>query len=198
MGASLTPPASRNRRVAIMAAAGAFAMLGLGYASVPLYRLFCQATGFGGTPARASEAEASGVRAAVGKSISVRFDANVDANLDWAFHPEQTTRTVPIGVRSIAFYTSTNRTDHAITGQASYNIQPELAAKYFTKIQCFCFNQQTLNAHQTVRMPVVYYVDPKILDDPELQGLQQITLSYTFHASPAVQPARPEPARVGT
>jgi len=179
MTAVIADPA-RNRRVALSAAMAAVGMLCLGYASVPLYRLFCQATGFGGTPARASEAQAGTVRAA-GRTMSIRFDANLDSGLKWSFRPEATTANVQIGVRSLAFFESANLTDRAITGQATYNIEPEQAAKYFTKIQCFCFNQQTLKPHEKVRMPVVYYVDPKVLDDPELQGLQQITLSYTFH-----------------
>lgn len=182
--AATAPLPSRNRRVALLAASGALAMLGVGYAAVPLYRMFCQATGFGGTPARATEAQASGVRAVAGKTMSVRFDANLEAGMRWRFRPEQTTRMVPIGVRSLAFFDAENLTDTAITGQATYNIEPEQAARYFTKIQCFCFNRQTLGAHQSVRMPVVFYVDPKVLDDPDLKGLEQITLSYTFHPAP--------------
>ncbi|MBU6269353.1 MAG: cytochrome c oxidase assembly protein [Sphingomonadales bacterium] len=181
-----TAPAAdrRNTRVAMLAALGALAMLGMGFAAVPLYRMFCQATGFGGTPLRANEAQAAGVRAVAGAKMTVAFDANLDANLHWRFRPEQGKRMVPIGVRSLAFFEAENLTDAAITGQATYNIEPEQAAKYFNKIQCFCFNQQTLAAHQSVRMPVVFYVDPKVLDDPELKGLQQITLSYTFHKAP--------------
>jgi len=182
MATAIRPDSARNTRVALMAAAGAALMLGMGYAAVPLYRMFCQATGFGGTPMRASAAQAAQVRVAAGK-ISVRFDANIDPALKWRFAPVENTRTIPIGPRNLAFFEAENLTDHAITGQATYNIQPELAAKYFTKIQCFCFNQQTLKPHESVRMPVVYYVDPKLLDDPELKGLQQITLSYTFHAA---------------
>ena len=177
--------AQRNTRVALIAAAGALFMLGAGYAAVPLYRIFCQATGFGGTPARASEAQASGVHAVAGKTMSIRFDANLEAGMRWTFAPEQTQRTVRIGARSLAFFDA-NLTDKPVTGQATYNIEPEAAARYFTKIQCFCFNQQTLAPHQSVRMPVVFYVDPKALDDPELAGLQQITLSYTFHQAPGV------------
>ena len=185
MAAAIHPDASRrNGRVALIAASGALFMLGAGYAAVPLYRLFCQATGFGGTPARATEAQASGVRALAGRTMSIRFDANLESGMRWSFRPEENTRVVRIGARSLAFFDAANLTDRPITGQATYNIEPEAAARYFTKIQCFCFNQQTLAAHQRVRMPVVYYVDPKVLDDPELQGLQQITLSYTFHPAP--------------
>jgi len=184
MATAMITQSSRNRRVAMFAACGALTMLGAGFAAVPLYRIFCQATGYGGTPARASELQASGVRAVAGKTMSIRFDANLESGMRWKFSPEKNTQVVPIGVRSLAFFDSENLTDKPITGQATYNIQPELAARYFTKIQCFCFNQQTLSAHQSVRMPVVFYVDPKVLDDPELKGLEQITLSYTFHPAP--------------
>jgi len=173
--------AQRNRRVGMLAVALAVAMLGLGYAAVPIYRLFCQVTGYGGTPQRASEARAAGVKVVAGRPMSIRFDANIDPGMGWAFAPEATTQTVAIGARSIAFFTARNTTDHEITGAASYNIAPAEAARYFTKVQCFCFTRQTLRAHQDVRMPVVYYVDPAILNDPDVKNVQQITLSYTFH-----------------
>ena len=180
----MAAPAStspRNHRTGLIAACVALAMLGLAYASVPLYRLFCQKTGYGGTPARASEAQASGVKALAGRDMSIRFDSNVDPGMHWDFHPEANTMTVRIGARSLAFFSAENLTDHAMTGAASYNIAPDNAARYFTKIQCFCFNQQTLKAHEKVRMPVTFYVDPKLADDPDLKDLTQITLSYTFH-----------------
>ena len=172
----------RNRRVGLMMGVVALGMLALGYAAVPLYRIFCERTGYGGVPARASEAEAGAVRALAGKTMSIRFDSNVEAGMNWGFAPEVTTRTVGIGVRSLAFFDAENRTDHPITGRASYNIEPESAAPYFTKIQCFCFTLQTLAPHQKVRMPVVFYVDPAIMRDAANADLRQITLSYTFHA----------------
>lgn len=181
MSADSPQTARANRRVGAIALAAGCAMLGLGYASVPLYRAFCQATGFGGTPRRATEAEAAGVKPMAGRMISVRFDANIDANMPWIFRPEQTTMTVATGQRSLAFFEAENRSDQPITGQASYNISPDEAATYFNKIQCFCFNRQTLAPHQKVRMPVVFFVDPRVGDDKDLAGLQQITLSYTFH-----------------
>ncbi len=183
----------RNRRVGAMALAFALAMLALGYASVPLYRLFCQATGFGGTPARASEVEASRVKAAAGSSMSIRFDGNVDPRMRWQFKPERTTTSVIIGQRAMAFFEARNLSDVAVTGMATFNITPEQAGKYFTKIQCFCFTQQTLQAGQDVRMPVIYYVDPKIMTDPDTADVEQITLSYTFHpvAADAVKPLDP-------
>ena len=178
------PPVSRgNRRVALLAGGMAAVMLGLGYASVPLYRMFCEATGFGGTPQRASEAQASQVQA-ITRQMSIRFDANIDPGMAWRFAPEQTTQTVKIGARSLAFFTAENTSDHEITGAASYNVSPDEAARYFNKVQCFCFTLQRLAPHQKVRMPVTFYVDPAILADKDLKNLQQITLSYTFHPVP--------------
>ena len=171
---------TRNRRVALYTLVLAAAMLGLGYASVPLYRLFCQATGYNGTPKRISEAEAQAIKAD-GKTISIRFDANTDRGMPWMFRPQQTTQSVPIGERRMAIFEARNDSDHAITGRASYNIEPEQAAPYFTKVQCFCFTEQTLAAHQQVSMPVIFYVDPKIAQDPDAADVGQITLSYTFH-----------------
>ncbi|MEY2943075.1 MAG: cytochrome c oxidase subunit assembly protein [Pseudomonadota bacterium] len=182
---SLADPAARNKRTGFIAACGALLMLGLGFASVPLYRIFCAATGFGGTPARASEAQANGVKSLAGHRISIRFDANVDPGMGWAFHPEVTTASVVIGARNLAFFEAENLTDRPITGQASYNISPDEAAVYFTKVQCFCFTRQVLAPHQKLRMPVSYYVDPKILADKEAKDVAQITLSYTFHPLPA-------------
>lgn len=180
---------SRKNRTAMMALLGALAMLGLGYAAVPLYQLFCQVTGFGGTTQRATESEAAAAAAqsqsmaSVGgaKTVSIRFDGNVDSTLGWSFHPEQTTDTVTIGQRDMAIYIAKNDTDETITGTATFNVEPEQAGAYFNKIQCFCFTEQTLKPGQQVRMPVLYYVDPKALDDPNMKGVEQITLSYTFH-----------------
>ena len=170
----------RNRRVGLMALAFALAMLGLGYASAPLYRLFCQVTGFGGTTQRVSEAEAASV-AFSSKTMSIRFDANVDRSLPWHFRPERTTDTVQLGGRKMAIYLAKNLSDKPITGIASFNVTPAQAGRYFDKVQCFCFNEQTLQPGQEVRMPVIYYVDPKIMDDPDANDVEQITLSYTFH-----------------
>ena len=178
---------NRNRRVGLLALAGALAMLGLGYASVPLYQLFCQVTGFGGTTQRASEAQASTV-AVSAKTMSVRFDGNVESGMPWEFGPEQVTQTLRIGARKMAFFKAHNLSPKAVTGIASFNVTPVNAGRYFNKVQCFCFNQQTLQAGQSVDMPVIYYVDPAILSDPEAKDIEQITLSYTFH-----QVADPEP-----
>jgi cytochrome c oxidase assembly protein subunit 11 len=178
--AILTLPKDQNARTGVLALLGAAAMLALGFASVPLYRIFCQVTGFGGTTMRATEAEAAAVQI-TNKMISVRFDANVDRQLPWRFAMQQTTQDLRIGSRKMAFYSAENLSGQPITGIASFNVEPELAGKYFHKIQCFCFNEQTLQPGQSVNMPVIYYVDPKILQDPETKDIQQITLSYTFH-----------------
>lgn len=169
-----------NRKVAILASAFALAMLGLGWASVPLYRLFCQMTGFGGTAQRVTAEQAAGIKA-VSRTISVRFDANVDRGLSWQFVPEQVTQTTQLGSRTLAVYRARNLSDQPVTGRASFNVSPDEAGKYFTKIQCFCFTEQTLQPGQELRMPVIYYVDPAILEDEDASKIRQITLSYTFH-----------------
>ncbi len=169
-----------NRRVGLMALGLALAMLALGYASVPLYRLFCQATGFGGTTRRVSEAQARGVAAAAG-SMTIRFDANVDRGMPWQFRPLQVTDSAGLGGRHMAIFLAKNTSQRPITGRASFNVAPEQAGKYFNKVQCFCFTEQTLAPGREVRMPVVYFVDPKIRNDPDAAGIDEITLSYTFH-----------------
>jgi len=181
----------RNLRVGVLALIGALFMLGLGYASVPLYRLFCQVTGFGGTTMIASEAEAARAAAnATGARISIRFDASTATDMPWTFRPSQATDTITIGERDIATYVARNNAAQPITGMATFNVTPEQAGKYFNKIQCFCFTEQTLAPGQEVTMPVLYYVDPAMLDDPNMQGVEQITLSYTFHrAKDPVNPA---------
>ena len=171
----------RNRRVASIAAGVALAMLGLGYASVPLYRLFCQATGWAGTPQRVTTAQAAEIRAVAGKSIVIRFDGNVASGMPWDFGPDEVTRTIPIGERTMTTFHARNQSARTITGTAVFNVSPDIAGKYFTKIQCFCFTQQVLGPGEDARLPVIYYVDPKILDDPDAKDVEEITLSYTFN-----------------
>lgn len=196
----------RNRRTGLMALGFALAMLALGYASVPLYRLFCQVTGFGGTTQRADDAQAGAIKP-IARRISVRFDGNVDRGMAWKFGPEQVTQEMAIGERKLAFYKARNLSDRPITGVASFNVTPEAAGRYFNKIHCFCFEQQTLQPGQEVDMPVQYYVDPAIAQDPDARDIEQITLSYTFHVA-ADQPPAPaqganssakplDPARAG-
>lgn len=167
-------------RTGILAFTMAGAMIGVGYAAVPLYKLFCEATGFGGTIQRVDGDIAPG-QGIAGKIMSIRFDANHANDLPWNFAPERTVEKVTIGERKIAFYTAKNLSDKPITGRASYNVTPTQAGRYFNKIQCFCFVEQTLLPGQEVRMPVIYYVDPGIITDPDVKSVQEITLSYTFH-----------------
>ena len=173
----------RNRRTGTILLAVAAAMLAMGYAAVPRYRLFCQVTGFGGSTQRATEVQAAdaAARSAGGATISIRFDANVARDMPWVFKPLQATDRVAIGQRDMAIFTARNDTPIPITGTATFNVEPEQAGKYFNKVQCFCFTEQTLQPGQEVRMPVIYYIDPAALDDPNMDGVGQITLSYTFH-----------------
>ena len=175
----MTALARKNGRTAAMATLLVLAMIGLAFASVPLYRLFCQVTGFGGTPLRASEVSAS--LQPTGKIISVRFDANTNSALPWEFKPEEHQQRVAIGARDMAFYTAKNLGQTPVTGTATFNVTPAQAGQYFTKIQCFCFTEQTLEPGEEVRMPVVFFVDAKILDDPDASKIDEITLSYTFY-----------------
>ncbi len=171
-----------NKRVAFIALSMAVGMLGLGFASVPLYRIFCQVTGYDGTTRRVDEVQAATVQV-TDKTMSIRFDANVERGMPWEFKPLQRTDTITIGERDMALFWAKNDSDKVITGTASFNVEPEQAARYFNKIQCFCFTEQTLQPGEAVKMPVIYYVDPGILNDPDNKDVQQITLSYTFHVT---------------
>lgn len=171
--------ARRNRRVMIRVSLVALGSLALGFAAVPLYRVFCQTTGFGGTTQRA-DASVS-VKPVSGRTMSIRFDSNIAPGMPWEFYPEHPTDTVEIGARDMAIFIAKNVSDKPVTGSAVFNVTPTQAGAYFTKIQCFCFTEQTLQPGEQVRMPVIYYVDPKILDDYNNKDTQQITLSYTFN-----------------
>lgn len=166
----------RKLRTALLACAGIAFMGGLGFASVPLYRMFCVATGIGGTTQRGTEAPG-----AIGDKVRIAFDANVSPKLAWEFKPERRTDLIDIGGRDMAFFTAKNLSDKPLTGTATFNVTPAQAGKYFTKIQCFCFTQQTLEPGETQRMPVIFYVDPKMMDDPDARDIREITLSYTFY-----------------
>ena len=175
----MTTLSRRNGRTAALAALLALAMVGLAFASVPLYRLFCQVTGFGGTPLRADQVEPS--LKATGALISVRFDANVNSALPWEFAPERKVERVAVGAREMAFYTARNLSDRPVAGTATFNVTPSQAGAHFVKVQCFCFTEQLLQPGEEMRMPVIYYVDPGILDDPVAREISEITLSYTFY-----------------
>ena len=170
-------PASHTR-TALMALSVALGAFGAGFAAVPLYRYFCQVTGFGGTTQRVDGA--TGVRPVPGKTMSIRFDSNVSPGMPWRFYPERHTQTVEIGARSMAIFIAKNLSDKPVTGAAVFNVTPTQAGAYFAKIQCFCFTEQTLQPGQEVTMPVSFFIDPAIAADKNLDELQDITLSYTF------------------
>ena len=173
-----TRRASRRRDVVVAAACGAFVavMVGAAYAAVPLYNWFCRTTGFGGTTQVSTAAPAQ----MLGRSITVRFDANVAPGLPWRFVPEKNYVDVRIGEVLTVNYTVTNLAARDTVGQASYNVTPPTTGAYFQKINCFCFTEQSMKAGETREMPVVFYVDPALAQDAEQDGLNTITLSYTY------------------
>ncbi len=172
----MTAVARKNARTAGVMALMVAGMLGLAFASVPLYRMFCELTGFDGTPLRAERAPG-----AVAGEIGVRFDANINPALPWKFEPVQETIRIAPGARTQIFFRATNLTARKTTGSATFNVSPLTAAQYFSKIECFCFTEQTLKGGQSVDMPVVFYVDPEIRKDPDTNHIDEITLSYTFY-----------------
>lgn len=165
-----------NRRVAAICVAFFAGMVGMAYAAVPLYAAFCSLTGYGGTTQRV-EQYADRI---LDRKITVRFDANVSSALPWTFEPEAREVTMRIGETTQAKYRATNLFDTPTAGRATYNVTPEIAGAYFNKVECFCFTDTTLKPGETLDMPVVFYVDPDIVDAPELKDIHTITLSYTF------------------
>lgn len=170
--------------VAAVCTVVAVGMVGMAYAAVPFYRAFCQATGFDGTPKRA---ESGPTGPASDRMIGVRFDTNV-RGMPWTVTPEVNSQTVRVGRTQLVNFTITNNGDRPMTGRATYNISPESAAQYFTKLQCFCFSDQTIAAHTSKTFPVVYYVDSKFAADPENRPLSELTLSYTMFEAPDAKP----------
>ena len=173
---------TKNGRLVIILASVVVGMVGMAYASVPLYRLFCQVTGYGGTPKTENVAVAA---SAVDAEITVRFDANVNSALPWRFRPEKRAVTVRLGETTKAIYVARNESDVTLVGTATFNVTPYKAAQYFSKIQCFCFTEQKLEPGQEIEMPVVFQVDPEILEDENARDVTAITLSYTFYRSEA-------------
>ncbi|KZB51201.1 cytochrome C oxidase assembly protein [Thalassospira lucentensis] len=172
---------ARNKRVLLSCVAIVGGMIGLSYASVPLYALFCQVTGYGGTTQVATDAP----RDVSEKTIKIRFNADVNSRLPWQFKPEQREITVKLGEDNLAYYMAENMSVKPVTGQALYNVTPLKAGQYFSKIACFCFDEQTLEPGQRVDMPVSFYVDPAIAEDPNTRDVKTITLSYTFYKTEA-------------
>ena len=182
------PQRGLGRDATVAALCGVFValMVGAAYAAVPFYNWFCRTTGFNGTTQVATSAPSS---APLARTIAVRFDSNVAGGLPWKFEPEQTQIEVKIGEVVTVYYTVTNQSARATTGQAAYNVAPLTVGSYFQKINCFCFTEQTMAPGEKRQMPVVFYVDPKLALDSEHDRLDTITLSYTFY--PVRQPARP-------
>ena len=189
---------SRNRRArrrtAIISAVVVFGMTGAAFAAVPLYRRFCQLTGFDGTVRKAEAAPTQ----VLDKTVLIRFDANV-RGVPWDFGPDQSSQTVKLGKTGLAFFHVKNTSSKPVTAHAAYNVVPESAARYFQKLQCFCFTDQTLQPGQSADFPVVYFVDPKYASDPDTRNEPDITLSYTFFpvggSAPAGKTAENGPAK---
>jgi cytochrome c oxidase assembly protein subunit 11 len=185
----------RNGVVALVCGVVFIGMVGAAYASVPLYRAFCQVTGYGGTVRKAETAPGN----VLGQTLLIRFDTNV-RGLPWDFTAEQTDQTVKIGETKVAVFKVTNHSDKPVTARAVFNVVPEQAGVYFRKLSCFCFSDQTVAAGATVEMPVLYFVDPKYAQDFETRGGKVLTLSYTFFPATDVKPqtaAAREAGKVG-
>ena len=180
MAAANRSHSRRNGATVVLLVSVVTGMIGLSFASVPLYRLFCAATGYGGTTQRA---ETAPTRIAAGL-ITVRFDAQVAPGLDWEFRPLERAVAVHPGAQNQVFFRAVNRTAAPVTAQAVYNVTPNKAGIYFDKLQCFCFNSQTLAPGQSVDMGVVFFVDPDIMTDPSTSEVRSITLSYTMFQAP--------------
>jgi len=184
---------TRDAMVASLCGLFVVVMVGASYAAVPFYNWFCRATGFNGTT---QVAKARPTAAPLARTIAVRFDSNVAGGLPWKFEPEKTQIEVQIGEVVTVYYTVTNQSARTTTGQAAYNVAPLTVGKHFEKINCFCFTEQTMAPGETRQMPVVFYVGPSVLKDSDNDGLNTITLSYTFYPvrDPAPKPvAETEP-----
>ena len=166
-------------------------MVGLAYASVPLYRLFCQVTGYGGTTQQAARAPGALSGPAGERLITVRFNADTSSKLPWLFKPSQKEVSVKLGEQALAFFEATNRSKEGTSGSAVFNVTPLKAGKYFNKIACFCFDEQHLEPGQAVDMPVTFFIDPEMVKDPNLDDVDTITLSYTFFRATSAQEGNP-------
>lgn len=172
-----------NKSIAILFAAASIAMVGLSYGSVPLYQIFCQVTGFGGTT-QVSDLTTNSLNITdevkENRVITIHFSGDVSDTMPWKFQPVQQEIKLMVGETALAFYTAENPTDKPIVGISTYNVNPQQAGIYFNKIQCFCFEEQRLKPHETIDMPVFFYIDPEFLEDPKMSDIDSITLSYTF------------------
>ena len=169
-------PGNNTRRTGLILGGVALLMASLSFAAVPFYDWFCRTTGFAGTPLIGTAPDE-----VADSSVTVRFDGSLEAGMPWEFRPMQREMQVKLGETALAFYEAYNPTDHVIAGQASYNVSPDLAGGFFTKMECFCFTLQVLQPGERVEMPVSFYVDPDMLKDRDAKFIRHITLSYTFH-----------------
>ncbi len=183
-----------NRRYALGAAALALAMIGLSYAAVPFYALFCRATGYEGTPQRAAGDDGREGH----RRLRVAFDANVAPGLPWRFEPETEAIHVQTGKTATVFFRAENRSDRETVARAVFNVTPEVSGAWFDKVQCFCFSEQRLGPHESAEWPVVFFLDPKLEADPSMAEVRSITLSYTLFAEPAAQHAVGSSGRAGS
>ena len=168
---------AKHRKVGLACAAMAAGMVGMAYAAVPLYKIFCQTTGYGGTP----QVAISPSDTVLEQRITMRFDANVSKDLAWKFEPVERKIDLRIGENRITNYRATNISDKPLSGTATFNVSPEVAGIHFNKIECFCFTEQTLQPGESVEMPVSFFVDAGIVDDPSASAVKELTLSYTFY-----------------
>ncbi len=181
-----------NGLLALILTGAVFGMVGLSFAAVPLYRVFCQVTGFGGTPLIA---EAAGEKV-LERKVTVRFNADTDRNLPWRFKPVQRSMELHLGEQGLAHYEARNHGNQPIVGTATFNVIPLKAGQYFNKIACFCFTEQRLEPGETVDMPVTFFVDPRLNDDPSMADVTTITLSYTFYRSEEEQTSTTDTAQL--
>jgi cytochrome c oxidase assembly protein subunit 11 len=170
-----------KQKTLLLVASVVFFMGALSYASVPLYKLFCQVTGYGGTTQVAQNLSDK----VIDRSVTIRFDANVNPALDWKFVPAQKSIELSVGENALAFYRAENTGSAPVVGTATFNVTPDKAGIYFNKVECFCFQEQLLAPNQVIDMPVSFFIDPEMMNDPNLDDVTTITLSYTFFRSQA-------------
>ncbi len=182
----------RSTAIALAAAAAPTFMFGMAWAAVPLYQLFCQVTGYGGTTQVATQAASQ----ILDRTVKVRFDANTNG-VPWTFKPEQASVDLRLGENGLAFYTVTNNSDRPVTAVATYNVTPFKAGPYFQKLECFCFQDRTLAPGESMDLPVIFYVDPRLASEDDVDDVTEITLSYTFFPAQDGNPGQPDLAAVG-
>jgi cytochrome c oxidase assembly protein subunit 11 len=185
--------ARRNRRTMVTLFGLVAGMVGLSFASVPLYDLFCRVTGYGGTTQVANAFPTH----VLDRTIRVSFDAQAHRDLPWAFTPDVREVEIKVGQSGLVTFSATNTSDHAVVGTAVYNVTPAKLGKYFHKVQCFCFQEQVIEAGKSVHFPVYFFIDPKIAEDKDLADVTAVTLSYTFFKAPNQAPAQAKPSVVG-